>query len=494
MTASVDRSSRRGIFVLILALVLLLASRERPWADAQVTWDTAGSILERGSLAVTTPLEERFFATHDGAKYGVFPLGNVVAMLPGRALHAVLSERVALDDDAVTAFACHLMPALLMAATAVVFHRLARRFGATTRVATMLTLMLGLSTICFVYARSSYSEAVQTFALTWAFERAVAARDDPTAANFTWLGVAAGVVLNTKLLYAIALPPLALLALLRVERRQVILFGVLGFAPLAVAALAHNALKTGSIVDSGYREVEGLFSGDLLPGLYGLTLSTGKSLFLYSPPLVLAVLGVRASLRRHRSETIALLSIVIALLVANAKFRHWHADYCWGPRHTASLTPLLLLLAVPIVARRRRVLIGSLAGSGVAVQLLGAAFYWDHFIRIMIAVKDRTGAHGWFREQLSHAHYIPQFSPIRGHIWLLDHFVRRDADLGADAPWRLHVPRSGELDFAWERLRLDWWALDWGNERSLAVAWALTWTLALLWSIVTLRRASRRGP
>ena len=124
---------------------------------------------------------------------------------------------------------------------------------------------------------------------------------------------------------------------------------------------------------------------------------------------------------------------------------------------------------------RRRPLLGALFALGLCTQLLGAAFYWDFYIRILIAVKDRTGASGWFQEQLAHGHYIPQFSPLRGHLWMLSHILRRDPDLDRDAPYKLLVPQSAHLRDHYEALRIDWWALDWlaGQKRAPAAGAAL---------------------
>ena len=114
-------------------------------------------------------------------------------------------------------------------------------------------------------------------------------------------------------------------------------------------------------------------------------------------------------------------------LLMNAKFRYWHADYCWGPRLLVPIVPSLLLPAAPwlegALARGRATLrvlgLGALLGAGLFVQVLGSSFYWDHYIRIAIAVKDQTGAAGWFTEDLHHVHFIPQFSPLVGHAWML---------------------------------------------------------------------------
>ena len=96
--------------------------------------------------------------------------------------------------------------------------------------------------------------------------------------------------------------------------------------------------------------------------------------------------------------------------------------------------------------RLRRCALGALVAAGVAVQLLGASIYWDHYIRMLIAVKDQTGAGGWYQEHLSHGHYIPAFSPLRGQWWLLRHLIHDDPELDRDAPWKSVVPYPVEPD------------------------------------------------
>jgi hypothetical protein len=458
------------VFLCLASCFLFGTSREPPWADAHVVYDTTRSIVDHGDLELRAPFGPRFFVEHEGHRYGVFPLGSSVTQIPGYLLFRALEPLQLTRADAVQALTTHLAPAICMAGACWIFLSLARRWGAGPRLATALTVTLAFGTIVFIYARSAYSEAFQTLALTWAIERSLLASDEFSVRRAGLLGVALGVLLNSKLVYALVLPILLVPPAAVLRRpgprswRAVIAFGGAFGAFLAVALL-HNIVKTGNPFDSGYRETEGLFSGDLLPALYGFTFSTGKSVFLYSPPLLLAAFGLRDALRSRRVETWTIVLLTVALACVNGKFRHWHADYCWGPRHLVSLTPAMLLLSVPYLKSKvsddgipRWLWI--LAGAGLVIQVLGAAFYWDHFIRMLIAVKDQTGASGWFREMLSQAHYIPQFSPIRGHLWLLEHFLRGNSDLNSDAPWHLLVPQHADLSAQWDALRIDWWALD----------------------------------
>jgi len=480
------------LFLFFACVFLAFTSREPPWADAHVTYDTTQALVERWSFDVyTVGGPPWLYSFHGGRKYGVFPLGNVVAMVPSylayKLVHAIAP---ATPQGPLYALCSHLSPSLLMAGACVLLFHLLLRRRASLRWALFATFSFGLCTMAFIYARAPYSEALQTILILWLVERTLDQGESPTVAGLAWLGVAAGVLVNSKLVYVLLLPVVG--AYLIVQRRRApgpsdglrqlfrrLPLGALAFLELVAVALWHNWIKTGSWLTSGYQIKEGIFSGDLFAGLYGLLLSTGKGLFLYSPPLILGVLGVATGWRRRRAETALLVAVFAVCTLFNAKFRHWHADYCWGPRHLMAVTPILILLAFPWLpeamqrgrVRLRQIALGLVLGLGLTVQILGATLYWDHYIRILIAVKDQTGASGWFGENLSHGHYIPAFSPLRGQVWLLRHLVRQDPDLDRDAPWKSVMPLPADLTDGWRRLRVDWWPLDWLDEKTLAPVW-----------------------
>jgi hypothetical protein len=327
--------------------------------------------------------------------------------------------------------------------------------------------------------------------MMWLVERTLDQAEAPTVNGLAWLAISAGLLCNSKLVYILVLP-WAAAYLIHCWRKRGILsptlrktpLALFAFAELSALALWHNHLKTGSLWNSGYQVKDGVFSGDLFAALYGFLLSPGKSWFLYSPPLLLGILGLPTVWKRQRAETALVCGLIVTSLLFNAKFRHWHADYCWGPRHLASVTPLVLLLAFPWLPEAlerghrslRRFGLALVLGAGLFVQLLGAVFYWDHYIRILIAVKDETGAPGWFQENLSHGHFLPVFSPIRGHWWMLQHLWHDDPNLNRDAPWKSVVPQPARLDDCWSRIRVDWWLLnftDTPNRRQQAAAAAL---------------------
>jgi hypothetical protein len=511
---------RLRLFVLLACLFVLLSSREPPWADAHVVYDTTRALVDQGRLDVTLDGHPWFFAVQHGKKYGVFPLGNVLALVPGYVSYKLLALTQLFPDGPLFALCSHLPPALLMAGAAVVLFGLLRRRGASDRMALVLSLTMGLSTLLFCYSRVAYCEALQTLLLLLLIRAALRAAELPRAGRFAQVGAWAGALLNSKLVYALLLPVVLIYVywpmLVRDGRslraRLVSYAGpslaALGaFVPFVAFAMWHNWVKTGSPWLSGYAVPGGVFSGDLLPGLYGYLFSTGKSLFLYSPPLLLCWLGMRRALAHRPAESRFFVAVFVTGLLWNAKFRIWHGDYCWGPRLMSPFIPLLLLLLVPwlpeALARGRQrlrcVLFSGLLTLGCAVQLLGATFYWDHYIRILIAIKDQTGAAGWFHEQLGHGHYVPQFSPLRGHLWMLSHHLRQDLEANHDAPWRLIVPNRVDLSRQLAALRPDliWIAMaetpKTGPRHPLALPlWLLLLCGGAGWAGVGLRRRTRR--
>jgi hypothetical protein len=467
------------LLAFFFCLFMLLTSREPPWTDAHVVYDTTQALVDRGELNIHLGgLPSYFVVRPDGRKYSVYPLGAVIALVPSYVVYKALRHLPGMPDRAWFALTSHLSSSLLMAAAAALFFQLCRRRGVGPGWSFIGALTLGFGTVCFVYARSPYSEALQTMALVWLVERTLAQAEKPTTAGLCWLAAAAGVLLNSKLVYALVLPLVA--AYLVYERRR---RGELHSflrqlpAPLAVFGafaaliLCHNHIKTGSFFDSGYHSAESSFAGDLWTGLYGLTLSTGKGALFYSPPRVLGLRGAPTAWRRRRTETAFLVSLIALIVLFNSKYLYWQGGWCWGPRYLVPVTPLILLLAFPWLPEAvgrghryfRRALLGGVLALGLWVQLLGAAFYWDHYIRGLLAVKNQTGASGWFDVSLLHGDFIPMFSPIVGHYWMLKHLVARDPDLDRDAPWKFQIPRPANLSDVWQRMTLDWWPLNFAS-------------------------------
>ena len=218
----------------------------------------------------------------------------------------------------------------------------------------------------------------------------------------------------------------------------------------------------------------------ILVSVWGFLFSPGKSIFLYTPPLVLAVLGLPRFWRSHRSSVLAMIATIVPVVLFYCCFPSWPGDWAWGPRYAVFAVPVLLLPAIGFLSAARRPgrsLAAAVLALGLCVQLLGNAFYWDHFIRIGLDVRTRwlgqpnrsasvTADKGGYCEGCFEDTYptvwLGPFQPILGHLWLLRHvpFHHDWKRASEDAPWRRHTQLAIEAKATYDRARVDHWLYD----------------------------------
>jgi hypothetical protein len=149
---------------------------------------------------------------------------------------------------------------------------------------------------------------------------------------------------------------------------------------------------------------------------------------------------------------------------------------------------------------------------GIGVQVLGSAVFQNHWIRLSRAARiqwlgnpNRGGAAvpeagrghcDWCFEDMFGHQWLPAFSQIAGHAWMVRHLAANDdwAAAEEDAPWRRYT--SLDLTDArafYGRLRFDWWALDAGKAPTVLAIW-LGLIALLVGGAIWLWRAPRGPP
>jgi hypothetical protein len=435
----------RRAFFLSWAVFLLLLPRE-PWGgEARLQTASAHALLAYGApdLAGEGPLADTF--VHNGRRFAQAPLG------PMLLLTFVEAPLFAMPHTDTGALAVRLAEAAFTAAAAALLVALSfSLYGATAA--------LLFSTTLTVYARvpdGSVLAALLLFCGVLAARRFAA---EPSRRSALWLGAAAGALLLFDL--AATTPVLLLWALIFAGDRRAFRWALIPYVLGLVAFTAHRWFLPPQP------------RGDLLEGLDGLLLSTGKSLFLYSPPLLLALPALRQWWKTRRADFFLLTTLAAVVILPVAGRERWDGDPAWGPRLLVPLVPLLVWPAAEWLKLRRlgnwgRATVALLVAGGLAVQLLGVAFPAQTYLRVATAVKVATGAGGWFVHG-EQTHFIPQFSPIQGHAFLLGKLLRHPEEKPAKPakpakpetpPWILIQPGNAKLDAEYQKLRLDWWAL-----------------------------------
>ena len=167
------------------------------------------------------------------------------------------------------------------------------------------------------------------------------------------------------------------------------LLATTGPAAAVIGYLYFNYLKFGSITNFGYRlgdaiGREGLTvnAAQIAQAVAAYLISPALSIFLFAPPLILAIAVRRQAYHRWPLEATALWSASLVHLLSISLIRDWTGGLCYGPRYMLEAIVLLMPLTLPAFeavansrSRRAAVATGAVALSGILVQLIGVTVY-----------------------------------------------------------------------------------------------------------------------
>jgi len=454
-----------ALFLVCLGFYLLTTSGHFYAADEETVYRVTESLVERHTFAV--PDTWGIIGTQrdaDGALYAQYTPGQSLAALPLYLLGKLLARPFpAYQEGFITRFCVSLLNAFVTAATVAFLYRLARllRYGGAAALA--LALIYAVASGAWPHGRTFFAEPLTALLLLLSFaliESWVVSREsregvtvddrrsasdtaayntpssiagtrpsspltthDPRPTTLVLSGLAALGAVVVKPQGAIALPILGLFLVGRVwasgagdgrarlwrTLRAAAAWG-LGLALVALPFALYNTAIYGGPLNTGYGAGSpDVFGTPFLTGLYGLTLSSGKGLLWYTPPIVLALAGWWGFFRRRRATALACLGLLLVHLGFYSRVDYWHGDGSWGPRYLAIVLPFLLLPALSILeglrARPiRRTLVGAIVALGIATQLLGVLVNFDWYV-----LRSDEGAR----------HLVPAASPILAHARIM---------------------------------------------------------------------------
>lgn len=514
--ASWPVSPGAALLLFLLSLYVLTAGGHTYSYDEETMFALTESLVERGSIVIPTctgcPIL-RASPLRDGVNYSRYgPLQSLAATpfyLVGRALSG--------DDGAarwfLTRFAATLLNVVVTAGLAGLLYRFARDLGYRTRTALATGLLYGVGTQAWPHARTFASEPLTALLLLgavycwWRLARTTSEERQPVPGEATattsrdqqhggsrralarrpawWAGcVGAGcsLAIATKVGAGIALPVLAAAlaaTLWRLRRggwmttREALVSGASAALALAVpVALVgwYNATRFGSPFETGYsaREVGTIQNGDFWLGLRGLLISPGKSLFLFSPVVALAMPAWWPFARRHRGLALVAAGLALTHLLFYARVPYWHGDVAWGPRYLDFVLPLLVL---PLAAGfewvgaqaglRRWAAFGAVSAAivlAVVVQLLGVLVNFDTGFNSVTTgnryfdarnapvlvhariLRERAGA--WREARFPS---VPGITPQRGFAVVTERDPLWPRFLPREAALRIHVKSGGPV-------------------------------------------------
>ena len=406
--------------------------------DSWFRFLTTKAIVDRGELIID-PIPGRLRPLY--SKTGILqPLATIPLYLISKALPPDIDPPMDLKGpvkpDELMASTLHQFTTPLIA---LVFYLTLLDWGYARRVALATMLTFGLATIAWPYARYHLAEPGLALCLMIAVWQLLRFRLRLKGRHLFWSGLALGLgASNTTMFLVVPMPLIGLyVAWLLWPRRagvctswpQAMRLALCWAGPVFLAGLWvlwFNWFRYGAPFVTGYEGDRGFpnfiydgragFSLAAWIGIHGLLFSPGKSVFLFSPPLMAALLYLRGFFVRHRAEATLICLLCLGWLLFYAKWWAWHGDIAWGPRYMVPVTCLAMLpLAQAFKLWNKRgplfkaALLGVIA-FGLVVQGLGMA---QHFELQFSAIVGEN------QKDMPLLHYIPHYSPVMGNYRML---------------------------------------------------------------------------
>ncbi len=367
-----------AVFFMLSGFYLLTMSGHTYSADEETMLTVTRSLLERNDVAVVVEDGAPVAALRPGRDGNVYSPYGILPSLLAIPLH-LLGTMIApsgLSADYASRFAVTMLNGFLTAATCAILARWAQRLGATTGWSIILALLYGLTTFAWVYARTFFSEPLAALLLLGAIYNAWSAFQS-SRTNYWRLfvsGLLSGLLLVTRIAAAVALPIITLYILWELSnvwlkccallqmydvtvRRWYILRSmfngalswIVGLLPGLALFVWYNLARFATPIASGYESETFSFTTPLGEGLFGLLLSSGKSVFLYAPTLLLAFPGGIAFWRRgERALVLMIVGLFLTHLFLYACWAHWPGGGVWGPRFLLPVVATVIILAASL--------------------------------------------------------------------------------------------------------------------------------------------------
>ncbi|HXX56188.1 MAG TPA: hypothetical protein VEJ17_00170 [Candidatus Nitrosotalea sp.] len=381
------------VFLTFIFLYMMTSSGRVRTVDEYMAFFETESIALRGSTAVPQAVQlNYYYGKYDarGEPHTPYPPGHPLFALPwylfGRYVVEKLPGMPVSGEQMILEAAVCFSSAVFSASAVTFMFLICYALGLDVLGSLATAAIMGLATPVFTYSSWFFSEPLTT-ALLLAAAYFVFARHKgeliPVSAAAIG-GSILGVAICVRPAHALA-AALFFGALLLRDRTKALwpalIFGFLSAIGLA-ALLLYNFHLYGNALEFGYPAIaEGgkrlnSFETPILTGLFGLLFSPGKSIFVFAPPLILALAGLPRLWRRDRGLGAIAAGALPVYLLFYARYSQWEGGYCVGPRYMVPALALLCIGLAPVIAEAKKSTRAAaivLTAIGVAVQLLSIA-------------------------------------------------------------------------------------------------------------------------
>jgi len=278
-----------------------------------------------------------------------------------------------------SAFFSGLINPILSALILLIFYSFCLNLSSSPTKSLVSALLLGCGTIIWPYSCTYWTQPIITLCFISAFYFIHLYAQNEKSRYLVYAGLVGGYAIVTRP-EAILIIPWFILYILFIQwpnKRKLLDALSIFIVPVLffiVLQMLWNYHRFGDFLQTGAIQKRFIFyfRGKLYISLLVNLVSINRSIFIYSPPLILFFFSIKNIFIKYKNMTIIILGIVLTYLIFYSKYIFWMSATSWGPRFLVPLAPLILLPVCLFIANNRikKIFTGILLSIGVFIQLI----------------------------------------------------------------------------------------------------------------------------
>jgi len=402
--------------------------------------NTAKSLVYQGKFSIDEKMPGMVTGT-DGKYYSAGGLGWTLVLAIPLWINKITNGNIANIE-----FLATFVNPLLAFCLLIVSINLYSLISKDKKVGLLIAFIIIFSTNLLPLAKHSFAHILSILAMTTALYFGLKYLKTKNTKNLIFSGLFYGLLIISYN-YTFVISSFAFFLVLVIKKsfdKKIFFKWVLGVIPFVLILFAYNYFRFGNILESGYT-MNGP-GGDLklkasvFEGLWGLLLSPGKSILVYSPVLIYSFYLAIKYFKKNWVDLFFLITAVVnVFLYSNLAF--WSGELSYGPRYLAVIIPFGGLVLANHWKEINKKIIIVLVLLGLWVQFVGVSIpytkqYEWYDMEFMCVGSQGLTRKGEF-DYWSIGEFIPRYSPPY-------RLKKKVVEVVPPAPELVAVTREGE--------------------------------------------------
>lgn len=381
------------IFIINLVIYSLFNYGGIRSPDSEIVFRTTQSLALRHDFAVPEPIDWTYFGLGKGTdnrRYSIFgPAESIIAVPLLKTAYFLTQNNISIDNNYIPLsfhvpsgdtlagvyflegkrppvmrgqyirFIVSFFNPIVGALSGIFLYLVLVSITRSKIISFFTTFIYSFGSLVFPYSGTFFSEPLCTMFIILSLLFIVKNEDPPKSAtyvnrNYFYSGTFLGLAIVTHISAVLSVPFYYIFIMGQVTKDK-ISFKSLGISSLyftfgvivwAVLLLYYNYFRFGNIFETG-RSADPLYHyaiySDPLRGLYGLLLSPGKGLLIYSPIVILSIVFWKSFHKKFPHLSVTVIAMILIRLFFIASRSDWHGGFSLGPRYFVIIMPFLFI-------------------------------------------------------------------------------------------------------------------------------------------------------